>query len=93
MDENVIKAADGLKEGEISDLITTDEYYYVIRLDSEFDEEKTAAKKESLINQKKSDYYTEVCDGYKEKATFEIHEGNWAKVKFDRLFGAPAQEE
>lgn len=92
MDEKVIKAADALKEGEISDLITTDEYYYVIRLDSEFDEEKTAAKKESLINQKKSDYFTEVCDGYKEEADFEIHEENWAKVKFDRLFGAPAQE-
>ncbi len=93
MDEKVIKAADALKEGEISDLITTDDYYYVIRLDSELDEEKTAEKKESLINQKKDDYYTEVCDGYKEKATFEVHEGNWAKVKFDRLFGTPAQEE
>lgn len=93
MDEAVVKAADALKEGEVSDLITTEDYYYVIRLDSEFDEEKTEAKKESLANQKKADHYTQVCDGYKEEAAFEINEGNWAKVKFDRLFGAAAQEE
>lgn len=92
MDEAVIKAADALKEGEISELIITDDYYYVIRLDSEFDEEKTASKKESLEDEKRSDHYTEVCDGYKEASTYELNESNWAKVKFDRLFGAPSQE-
>ncbi len=93
MDEAVIKAADALKEGEVSDLITTDSYFYVIRLDSELDEEKTAEKKESLTEQKKTEYYNGICDGYKEAATYEINESNWAKVKFDKLFGAPAQEE
>lgn len=92
MDEAVIKAADELKEGEVSDLITTDSYYYVIRLDSELDEEKTAAKKESLIEQKKTEYFNEICDGYKEEASYEVNESNWAKVKFDKLFGAAATE-
>lgn len=92
MDEAVIKAADALKEGEVSELITTDDYYYVIRLDSEYDEEKTASKKVSLESEKRTDHYTEVCDGYREASTYEINESNWAKVKFDRLFGAPSQE-
>lgn len=92
MDEAVITAADALKEGEVSDLITTDEYYYVIRLDSELDEEKTAEKKESLIAQQKSDHYTEVTDAYKEEAAFEINEEAWATVKFDRLFGMRSEE-
>lgn len=92
MDEAVITAADALKEGEVSDLITTDEYYYVIRLDSELDEEKTAEKKESLIAQQKSDHYTEVTDAYKEEAAFEINEEAWATVKFDRLFGMKSEE-
>ena len=65
----------------------------MIRLDSELDEEKTAEKKESLTEQKKTEYYNGICDGYKEAATYEINESNWAKVKFDKLFGAPAQEE
>lgn len=93
MDEAVITAADALKEGEISKLITTDDYYYVLRLDSEYDEEKTADKKESLIQQKKTEEYTTICDNYKKAATFEVNEKEWAKVKFDRLFGLAAEED
>ncbi len=90
--EEVTKAADALKEGEISDLITTENYYYIIRLDSEFDKDATEKKKESMINQKKADAYKELCDGYKEAATFELKEEEWAKVKFDRLFSIKQEE-
>lgn len=93
MDEAVIAAADALKEGEISDLITTDSYYYVLRLDSELDQEKTEEKRTSLLEQKKQEEYTALCDGYKEAADFEVNQEEWAKVKFNRLFGAPASEE
>ena len=93
MDEAVIAAADALAEGEVSDLITTDTNYYVIRLDDEFDEEATEQEKEALLNQKKSEEYTEICDGYKEEADFQVNEEEWAKVKFNRLFGVAASEE
>lgn len=92
MDEAVITAADALKEGEVSALITTDDNYYVIRLDSELDEEATATKLESLISKQKSENYTAVCDGYKEAATWELNEEAWATVKFDRLFGVASEE-
>ncbi len=93
MDEAVISAADALKEGEVSELITTDTFYYIIRLDSELDEEKTAEKKEELIEEQQSAHYTEVCESYQENASFELNEEAWATVKFDRLFGLAAQEE
>lgn len=93
MDEAVIAAADALKEGEISDLITTDSYYYVLRLDSELDQEKTEEKRISLLEKKKQEEYTALCDGYKEEADFEVNQEEWDKVKFNRLFGAPASEE
>lgn len=93
LDEAVYTAADALKEGEISDLITVGDEYYVLRLDSEFDEEATASAKEALLNQKKSEAYTAVCDGYKEAASFEVNEEAWATVKFDRLFGVAGQEQ
>ena len=42
MDASVITAADALKEGEISSMISVDgKGYYVIRLDSEFDRDAT----------------------------------------------------
>lgn len=93
MDEAVIEAADAMKEGEISQVIKGENAYYVIRLDSEYNKEKTEEKKEQLLNQKKSDEYNEICEGYREEAEFEVNEAEWAKVKFDRLFGVPAKEE
>jgi foldase protein PrsA len=85
-DTAVLEAADSLKEGEISGLIETDDNYYVIRLDSEFDEEATETKKESIISERKSDQYNSVLDGYKEDVTWEVNEDNWATVTFDKLF-------
>lgn len=39
LDDSVIEAAKKLKEGQISKVISTDDNYYVVRLDSTFDEE------------------------------------------------------
>lgn len=92
MDEAVITAADGLKEGEVSGLITTEDYYYVIRLDSEFDREATDNKKTAIASQRQEEHYTEVCDGYKEASEFTVNEDAWAKVVFNRPFTIEGQE-
>lgn len=93
MDAAVIAVADELKEGEISGVITTEDYYYIIRLDSEFDETATADKKESMIASKKAEEYQAICDGYIAEATFDVNKDEWATVTFDRLFGPVAIEE
>ncbi len=93
LDDSVIEAAKKLKEGEISEVITTDDNYYVVRLDSMFDEEATENKKNSIVTDRKNDHYTEVCDKYKEGVKYEINEEEWAKVKFDELFSIKATEE
>lgn len=86
----VIAAADGMKEGDVSGLLEGTDCYYIIRLDSEFDQEATDKKKDSIISERQNDHYTEVTDGYVEEADFEINEKEWAKVKFDNVFTAPA---
>jgi foldase protein PrsA len=86
LDDAVIEAANKLKEGEVSKVISTDSSLYVVRMDSTFDEEKTEEKKETIVQQRKDDHYTEVCDGYKEGVAYELNEDEWAKVKFDELF-------
>ena len=85
-DDAVIEAANKLKEGEVSKVISTDSSLYVVRMDSTFDEEKTEEKKETIVQQRKDDHYTEVCDGYKEGVAYELNEDEWSKVKFDELF-------
>ncbi|GHU42959.1 hypothetical protein FACS1894111_07750 [Clostridia bacterium] len=86
MDAAVITAANALKESQVSDLITTDTEYYVLRLDSALDVQKTTAKKDSILTQRKDDHYTEVTDGYKEGVSFTVNEKEWAKVRFTKLF-------
>ncbi|MBO5371633.1 MAG: peptidyl-prolyl cis-trans isomerase [Lachnospiraceae bacterium] len=92
MDVAVLEAADALAEGEISAVIETENAYYVVRLDSEYDEEATAAKKETLIEQKQNDYYNDIISGWKEKATWTINEEEWAKVTFEDHFTTPVEE-
>lgn len=93
LEDAVKEAADKLKEGEVSELITTDSYFYVVRLDSEFDDTATENKKQSIISTRRNEHYTEVLDGYKAEASWEVNESEWGKAKFDRIFGAPAAEE
>lgn len=92
LDEALIEAANKLSEGEISEVITTDENYYVVRMDSTFDEEATENKKKSIVTDRKNDHYTEVCDGYKEESEYVLNEEEWAKVTFDKLFSIKATE-
>ena len=87
MDEAVIAAADGLEEGQISSVVTVDnDGYYVIRLDSAYDEKATADKKESLEDEKRSDYLESVLDGWKDDTTWSVDDKQWDKVKFDTFF-------
>ena len=93
MDAAVLEAADKLKEGEVSEVIETDSAYYVVRLDSEHDEEATASKKEELISEKEEAYYEDVLAGWKEEASWEVNEDEWAKVTFEDHFAVPSAEE
>ena len=81
--KEVIAEADQLKEGEISDLIETEDgQYYVIRLDSEFDETATESKKQEIVSKRQENHYKEVCDGYKEEADWSVKESVWKNVTF-----------
>lgn len=91
-DNAVIAAADTMSEGEISDAIEGADCYYIIRLDSENDEEAAQSAKESIIQDRKSAIYDEVTEGYKKDSDFKLNEEEWAKVTFDDMF-AIAQEE
>lgn len=93
MDETVLAEADKLKEGEISGVIETDNGLYVLRLDSEHDEEATAKKKEELEGQKRNDHYEDVLSGWRDEAKWEVNDEEWEKVTFKDRFTAKAEAE
>ncbi len=87
LDEAVVAAADALSEGQISDVVEVeDDGYYVIRLDSAFDEDATQEKMTSLEEEKREEALEDILDGWKEDITWDLDKKQWSKVKFDTLF-------
>ena len=81
-DEDLIKAADALKEGEVTDVIETEEGCYVAVLNSLMDKDATQAKKDQIISERQSEHYTEVTDKWLEEADITVNENEWAKISF-----------
>lgn len=87
IDLEALEAADKLDEKEMSkNLIETDGYYYIVRMDSLFDEEATENERKSIISVRENDRYTEVVDGYKESAEWTVDEKVWEPVNFNTIY-------
>ena len=89
----VIAAADAMSEGGVSEAIEGTDCYYIIRLDSEGDEDAQESAYESAVSDPQDEIFTEVTDGYLEDSDFEVDENLWAKVKFSKLFTVDNTEE
>lgn len=86
LDEDILAALQDLDEGEVSDVIDTENAYYVVRLDAKTDAAATEATKEAMIEERKAEHYEEVLAALEEAHTWEVKEGVWKTVSFDRLF-------
>ena len=84
--EEVIAAADSMTEGQVSDAIEADGCYYIIRLDSENDEEAAAEAREEILSDRQDEKFAEVTEAWKEESGFELDEDVWAKVHFTDVF-------
>lgn len=83
----VLQAAEKLDEGEFAkNLLETDSYYYIIRMDSLFDEEATENERKSIISEREQTLYDETVDAYKEAADWTINDDVWAPVNFDTIY-------
>lgn len=87
MELNVLEAVEKLGEGEFSkQLVETDKYYYVLRMDSLFDQDATDRKRASIISDREDDLYDETVEGYKEAADWTVDDKVWKTVNFDTIY-------
>lgn len=86
LDETVKSTLDSLKEGETSALIETETDLYIVRLDSETDEEATAKNRESIISSRQNELYESVLSGWQEESVWTIDEKELAKIQFSNYF-------
>lgn len=83
----VLQEADKLKEGEFAKtLIETDSYFYVLCMDSLFDQEATDEKRASIISGREDELYENTVNGYKETAEWTVDDKVWEPVNFDTIY-------
>lgn len=83
----VLQEAEKLDEGEFAkNLIETDSYFYVIRMDSLFDQDATDRKRESIISDREDELYDKTVEEYKEAADWTVDDKLWGDVNFDTLY-------
>lgn len=71
--EEVLEALRSLKDGELcSDVIETDTGLYIVKMDKVNDEEATADKKDSIIEERKSELYTDTTENWREEAEISV---------------------
>ncbi len=80
--EDLIKAADKLEEGEVTDLIETDRGCYVAKVNSLLDREATDAEKENIVNERKQKLYEDTCEKLRKDAKIEVNNEVWEKISF-----------
>lgn len=86
LDPKVLAALQELQEGDVSEVIDTENAYYVVRLDAKTDLAATEATKKSIISERERTLYEEVLAGWQEAHTWEVKNDVWKDVVFDRQF-------
>lgn len=83
LDSAVLAAADELSDGETSDVIETEDGFYVVNMVSTFDEEATESKKAEIISERETEYFENLYSGWEEASEITVNDKVWAKVQFD----------
>lgn len=77
--ENTIMS---LRVGEVSEIIETEDYYYIFYCVSEFDVDATYEKKEEIISMRQEEDFQKKFEEWKQVIRIEINEEVWEKLEF-----------
>ncbi|MBR1391447.1 MAG: peptidyl-prolyl cis-trans isomerase [Lachnospiraceae bacterium] len=93
LSSQVIETANALEEGEVSEAVYVEgDGYFIVRLDTAFDEAATEEKREEIISQRQTDKYSEVTEAYKDAASWTVYDEVWETVHFDELYNIVEDE-
>lgn len=92
LNASVYEAAEQLSDGEYSDVIEADNGYYVVYMNSTYDEEATQTEIQNILNQRQQDAYSAWIDPLKEAAEITVNEDQVSKLTFDRIYTVKAED-
>lgn len=93
LDEAVEAAANGLSEGEVSELIETEDGYYIVCLESAFDEEATESARQNELSQREQEAYDSWYTPLSESAEITTNDEVLQTLTFERIFDQLVEEE
>ena len=85
-EEALVLALDGLKEGEVTDVIETENYLYLAQLTKELDKKATVDKKEELEKSRQIEYYNGLLETWRSELALTVDDAVWDQVVFDRSY-------
>lgn len=81
VDPAVEKAGFALSTGEVSQVIATEDGYYLLKCISTYDKEQTDANKEIIIQQRKNEAFGKEYDAFVESLNKKINEKLWQGIE------------
>lgn len=91
--KEVFDAAEKLEENGFAKVIETDSAFYVVQLESKFDEEATTAEKESIVEERKSETVTETIEKWRKDAKIKVNDKVWDKISMHDIQVTEKKEE
>lgn len=87
LDEQMLKAAERLsQDGNISEVVTGADGYYIVRLDMLRDEKASEAKKEEIIKKRQETFFQAELEKLSKKHEFSINTQAWETIQFEDPF-------
>lgn len=82
IDEEILKAVEGLSDGQVYDgIVELSDGYAVVRMDKLLDEEATQNQRESVINTRRQERYNEILEQWTEENPIEVNESVWKQLE------------
>lgn len=91
--EELKEAADALEDGEFSEVIEAEDAYYVVYMESTFDEEATEQARESVLDEREQEAYDSWLDSIKEEVEITVAENVVKTLTFERVFSVPEEDD
>lgn len=91
LDQSVVDALNSLEEGQVSELITTDDSYYIVRLDKRTDEEATETNRKTVKGNKEDKYYNDILSGWQDDESWSVKQSQLDKIKIHNYFTTTTQ--
>lgn len=89
----VFDVAEKLEENGFAEVIETDSAFYVVQLESTFDEEATTAEKESIVEERKSETVTDTIEKWRKDTKIKVYDKVWDKISMHDIQVTEKEEE